>query len=181
MNINDPVVIKRNGVDKQLTKMVIVKGNKVGKEYLAPSFSIETIDADIEWVGKATVLAILTKAAKIAYQDIWFGCFADDGVFNDALFLKQAEEFTQSGLKLAEINEQLDEAQAKQGQLISTAKTDAEGMFTDIEEIRAIKENSNNIRALRAMRDARSKKGKADEAADPSVPVVEGASVEVAA
>lgn len=172
MNITDPVVIIRNGVGKQLSIFDIVKGKREGKQYLAPKIELETIKEDLEWVGSATVMNILQKSVKIAFQEIWFDCINADGSFNDALFLKKSEEFTSSALKLAEIDAQLDEAQATQGQLIATASTDADGLFTNPAEIAAIKENSRNIMALRAMREARSNRGKTDEVTDPSVPAV---------
>jgi hypothetical protein len=170
-DINSPITITRNGVDKVLSKYKIVKGKKEGKEYLAPTFSIESWDADSVWVGAANLVSVVQKFAKVAFQDLWFGAIDPaTGEFNMPQFMKQAEEFTSSGMKLSEINEQLDEAQAKQGLLIATAETDdATGMFKNASDIAAIKDINNTIIALRAMRDARSRKGKEDEAAEPSV------------
>lgn len=170
-DINSALTVKRNGVSKNLSKYKIVKGKKEGKEYLAPTFSLETWENDVVWLGAATLLNIAQKFAKVSFQDIWFSCIDETtGEFNEAQFAKQAEEFTSSGMKLAEINEQLDEAQAKQGLLIATAETDAEtGMFKHASDIAAIKEINNTIIALRAMRDNRSRKTKEDEAPEPSV------------
>lgn len=170
-DINTPVSIKRNGTEKVLSKYKIVKGKKEGKEYLAPTFSLESWDSDAIWVGAANLVAVVQKFAKASFQDLWFGAIDETtGEFNMAQFVKQAEEFTSSGMKLAEINEQLDEAQAKQGLLIATAETDeATGMFKHASDIAAIKEINNTIIALRAMRDARSRKTKEDEAPEPSV------------
>lgn len=170
-DINTPVVIARNGVDKTLSKYKIVKGKKEGKEYLAPTFSLETWDVDAVWVGVANLVNVAQKMAKASFQDLFFGAIDEaTGEFNLAQFVKQATEFTSSGMKLAEINEQLDEAQARQGLLIATAETDeATGMFKHASDIAAIKEINNTIIALRAMRDARSRKTKEDEAPEPSV------------
>lgn len=167
------VVISRNGVDKTLSKFKIVKGDRKDKEYLAPSITVENWDSDAKWLGVANLVNVAQKWVKAAFQSNWFDSFDAEGNFNLPKFIKESEDFTSTGMKLSEINDQLDEAQAKQALLIMNAETDAEtGMFKNGADIKAIKEINETIVALRAMREARSRKGKEAEApAEPAVAV----------
>jgi hypothetical protein len=171
------VVINRNETDKPLNKFKIVKGKKEGKEYLAPQVSLETFDSDIKWLGKVNVISIIQKWLKASAQSIFFSSFDAEGNFNQALFISEMTNLTETGMKLKEINEQLDEVEATLGLILQQAEVDDEtGQFKDPAVVRKMRELNNTKLALRAQRDARSCKGKgaaeaAEEDADPAVVV----------
>lgn len=155
------VVISRNNINKPLTKFKIVKGKKEGKEYLAPQVSVETFDDDVAWLGQVNIVSIIQKWLKASAQSIWFSCFDEEGNFNQALFEKEMSNLTETGMKLKEINEQLDEVEATLGLILQQAEVDEDtGLFKDASIIRKMKELNNTKLALRAQRDARSRKGK---------------------
>lgn len=170
------VVINRNNIDITLAKFKIVKGKKEGKEYLAPPVSVDNWNIFAEWLGVANVVSVFQKWAKATAQSIWFSCFNEDGTFNQALFEKEMANLTETGMKLKEINEQLDEVEAKLGLLLQNAEVDDEtGLFKDAAVIKEMRELNKTKLALRGQRDARSRKGKAAEAgeedAEPAVAV----------
>lgn len=165
-------VINRNNVDKELVEHEILKGEKrKGKKYLAPVTSVATWDNDSKWIGVSDLVNVTNRWLKQSFQNLWFGCIDEaTGQINMPQFLKEGSEFTSSGMKLSEINDQLDEVEAKQKLVIMNAPTNEDGMFSNPADVHVIQDLNKQAIALRAMRDARSRKGKdAEDNAEPAV------------
>lgn len=150
--------IIRNGISKALSVFKIVKGDNKDKEYLAPVISVETWSQDAEWIGVPNIVNVLQTYLKRTYQSIYFDNVDENGVFNKDKFLAEAADFTSTGMKLKEINEQLDELQAKQGIIFQQAELGADGLFVNPNDVAAMREIAKNIQILRAMKEARSRK-----------------------
>jgi hypothetical protein len=173
-DINETHSIERNGVSKVLSKFKILKGDNKDTEYLAPKFTTESWEQDKVWLGDS-LMGIAQKWVKSGFQSLWYDAIGEDGVFNWPKFLKEGAEFDASSMKLKEINELLDEVQAKLGLLIATAEiVEVNGLptFVNPEDQQNIKRLNNEQLALRGMKDARSRKSaKSENDADPAVAV----------
>lgn len=164
------ISITRNDVALKLSPYKIVKGDNKGKKYLAPTVTADNLDTIISWFGKENVAGVLQKNGKANFQSLWFDAFDEKtGEFLQAKFVKEAENFTQAGLKKAEIEQQLDEAQGKQVDLMA-AELDEHGQFSP-EVTKKMLALRDTIAALRAMLDEKSRKGKADKNEEPAVEV----------
>lgn len=165
------ISIVRNGIELTLSPYKIVKGNRKNQRYLAPTVTRDNIDRIREWFGVDNEINVLLKNVKSTFQDIWFDAFDEKtGEFLQEKFVTEAAKFDVAGLKLKEINDQLDEAVEKQSQLMSSAALDENGQFP-VDVTKEMLKLRDTIAALRAMRDERSRKPKADTDAEPAVEV----------
>ncbi len=164
------IVITRNGVPLELKTYKIVKGDNKGKRYLAPTITPENFNDIQTWIGQPNVIAVEQRNLKQSFQSIFFDSFDEKtGEFLHEKFVKEAENFTNAGLKKAEIEQQLDEAQGQQVDLMAGG-LDENGQFSP-ETTKKMLALRDTIAALRAMLDEKSRKGKADKEAEAAVEV----------
>lgn len=167
------VELERNGLVKQLSRYQIVKGDRKGTVYFAPKVNFTTQEeweADVKWFGLETVATTLQTFAKRVFQDIFLGAVGEDGVFNLQQFLKEAADFTSSGMKLKEIKDKMEETQAMVAEKLQKA-TPAD--FGNPEWQKDITELNSLILGLKAMAESRSRKKNkdAESEAEPAVEV----------
>lgn len=167
------VSISRNGLNLALSDWKIVKGNNKGNQYKAPAVTSENLAQYIQWAGEKHVLAVLQKDAKVTFQGIWFDSFKEDtGEFLLPKFVEEGSKFDQSGLKIKEIDDLIDEATERQLQLMAGGLDPATGGFT-VEASRQLLETRELLMSYRAMREERSNKKKKSDSSDaaPAVQV----------
>lgn len=177
----EQITLERNGIVKTLDIYKLVKGKKKGTEYLAPTVDFSTPEAwanEIAWGELKNVANCWQTFLKRVFQDIYFASIdSATGVANIAKFLEEAKDFSAAGMKLAEIVDKLEEAQAELGRLVDAMEepenVDANGAMTD--EFKAkLKDCKTYVTALKAMKEDRSRKRtkpEDEEASEPSVRV----------
>ncbi len=171
-----PQVVTRNEVDEVLGTFQIVKGEKrKGKQYLAPVVDFSTPEKwenMVKWTGLSTVAQVLQTFLKKTFQDIWFNAIDETtGLHNMEKFLLEAKDFTTSGMKLAEIYDKMEEAQAEVANMISSMPSGDDATVFAAWKTK-INEINDFVLALKAMAEQRSKRGKqAEDASEPSVAV----------
>lgn len=164
------ITITRNGVPLSLSPYKIVKGDRKGMKYLAPTVVEPNFDQIVNWYGRVHAAAVLQKHAKNCFQGIWSDAIDEKtGQFLQDKFVKDAEMFTESGLKKSEIETQIDECQGRQLELMAAPLTE-EGQFTAEISAQLIK-NRDLMTSLRAMLDEKTRKGKVDKEAAAAVEV----------
>jgi len=156
----------RNAVTKALDKYKIIRGDNKDKEYLAPTISAETLDADINWLGRDTVVSVLQTFVKRASQELWLDNVGEDGAVNIPKFLEELKELTSASLKLADLKEKYDELVAKQGMLVEKL-TDEPDPSLLVE----IKNLGTAIKVVKAQMEAKSRKNKPEVQAEAAVSV----------
>lgn len=159
--------VVRNGVTKALSNFKIIRGDNKDKEYPAPAISAETLDEDIKWLGRDTVVSWLQTLCKRAAQEIWLDNLDPaTGEVNVPKFLAELAEFTSVSLKLADLKDKYDELVAKQGMLVDQLD-DA----PSAETLKAIKDLRVAIQVVKAQMDAKSRKNKPEVQAEAAVAV----------
>ena len=171
MSEQKTIVVNRNELDNTLGWFKILKGKRAGVEYPAPVIeaSEQSILNFVKWAGPSNVSNMLQTLVKRMFQSILTECVnKETGEINWDLFIEQAKNFTTAGLKLAEINDKLDELQAQFTKLV-----DESGDDFSPETQAKLRELNSQVKAYKQMKLDRSRKPKEDEdeAAEPSVPV----------
>jgi hypothetical protein len=164
------IVVNRNELDNTFGWFKILKGKRAGVEYPAPviAASETSILEFTKWAGASNVSNMLQTLVKRMFQSIMTECVnKETGEINWDLFLEQAKNFTTAGLKLAEINDKLDELMAQFTTLVDSSETD----FSEETQLK-LRELNSQIKAYKQMKLDRSRKPKEDEdePAEPSVP-----------
>lgn len=162
--------IIRNDQAVTTTSYKILKGKRANTEYPAPAVTADNLSEILNWIGKSTLLTEVQTLLKRKFQQIYFSCVGEDGVFNEELFLKYATDFTSAGMKLSEINNMLDELTEQFTTLMDSMESveDTDKLLELKKEMKSI---SDQIKTYKQMREDRSRKPKEDEAEEPSVPV----------
>jgi hypothetical protein len=156
----------RNTVSKTLRNFKIIRGDNKDKEYQAPEITVETLDSDIKWLGRDTVVGVLQTFVKRASQEIWMDNIDENGQLNEAKFLAELADLTATSMKLADLKDRYDELVAKNGALID-ALTDEPSAA----ELKSIKDLSSAISVVKAQMEARSRKTTKEVNAEPAVAV----------
>jgi hypothetical protein len=156
----------RNTVVKVLDKYKIIRGENKDKEYLAPTISAETLDSDINWLGRDTVVSVLQTFVKRASQELWLDNVDANGVMNIPKFLEELKELTSASLKLADLKEKYDELVAKQGMLVDRLTDEPEPQL-----LVEIKNLGTAIKVVKAQMEAKSRKNKPEVTAEAAVSV----------
>jgi len=167
------IAITRNGTSLALSQYKIVKGDRKNAKYLAPTITKENFQTLLNWYGVDNVVSILQRNAKAVFQGIFFDAYDEKtGEWLQEKFTTEAARFDVAGLKLKEINDQLDEATERQVNLMA-APLDANGQF-DPEVTKQMLVIRDQIAALRAMKEEKSRKPSKSEnqQAEPAVQVV---------
>lgn len=164
------ISITRNNITVALSPYKIVKGDRKGMKYLAPTITAENFDQMVAWYGKVHAANVLQKNTKNGFQGIWSDAIDEaTGAFLQDKFVKDAEMFTESGLKKAEIETQIDECTGRQLQLMESPM-DASGNWS-IETQTELRKTAALMTSLRAMLDEKTRKGKAEKEAAAAVEV----------
>lgn len=166
-------VIARNDTEKKFSLFRIVKGKKVDKFYPAPDITNpEEWEHNQKWLGLPTIISIVQTALKRAYQDVFFDdeVLRPDGTINWEAFAKNAADFTAAGMKMAEIEDKLEELSSQLFAMLAKAEVGPDGQFDSATAL-AMKELNTNILQYKDMKEKRSrKKGEDAEAnAEPAV------------
>lgn len=153
------IKVTRNEVDLGLKNHKILKGKRADTYYPAPEVTAANLSHIQKWMGEANFINMCQTYLKRTFQTIAANAVnSETGLFDEALFVKYAEDFTTSGLKLKEINDKLDELQAQLTRLI-----DAGEWVTNDEKKKELQDLNAQVRAYRQMKEDRQRKPKADE------------------
>jgi len=158
-------VIERNGVNKTLGNYEIVKGDKKGTKYQAPTITIENYETDVVWFGVSNIVNCVQTWAKRTFQQLHFDNVREDGTFDEAKWLAEAADFTSAGMKLKDINEKIDELSTLQAQLVQTFDP------SDTAQVANIRELGQQILVYKAMAEAKSRKKTTEVEEAAAVPV----------
>lgn len=172
-----PEVIERNGVTKELVEFEIVKGDRKGLKYLAPKVDISSPESwanEVTWGELKNIANCWQTFLKRVFQDVWFGCFTEDGQqpgYTDdgkpntlmAKFLEKCKDFSAAGMKLKEIDRLIDETQTILGRRVETASGED---FADADWQHETKELNQYILLLKSMRADRERSRAADKTAE---------------
>ena len=177
--MSDPnqVVITRNEEGKAYLPHKIIKGKRKDAVYLCPVVDFSSDEAwarEMKWASREVVANVLQIFYKRVHQDLWFGNMQPDGTVNLDKFREEAQNFTQTGLKISEIEAKLDEAVGEQTELSAELMPDEEGRV-DLKVVARIKELGKYVNVLKAMIVDRRKNRATPEAETeemaPAVPV----------
>jgi len=166
-----------NDISIELSTFQIVKGDNAGKQYLAPKITVENLDQMIEWHGRGNVVNILQTFDKRTFWSIWVDAIMPDGTFNMVKFLKEAADFTSTGMKLKEIREKMAEVQAelslliRDGDISTTIVVNPDGSKTKVKSADLLKIDKLNdeFLAYKDMEEKKARPGKAETADEPAV------------
>lgn len=178
-----PYVVTREGVPLTLGVFAGTRGNWDGVVYQAPQVSTDgtaslvSEDKDfiksIQWFGKENVARMLNVVARRMSQDNWedaipevdnqagFPEGSQAGVFCESVFLKATQDFAASALKISELRELKDDAEARLTSALpafiaamTAAKNDDErkSAATDYQKL------NDNLLSLKAQLEARMSK-----------------------
>lgn len=173
----------RNDVTLGATEIIPflrLKGKKANTFYPAIQLTLDNKDKIFKWIGDANLINIIQKSLKAFGQAIAPDCInKETGVFDQTLFAKYLTDFTSTGMKLSDIENEIDELQALATTLIDqgaiTIAGVTYGMFALDENGTPIMENNrpklsdyfqklnDDIRSYRQMRDDKQRKPKEEE------------------
>lgn len=148
----------RNGPDgkpiaKSLQVHKILKGPNKNTRFLAPQLSAESFDNDSKWFGIPYVVDILNTYLRKAAQEEWLSAINEEtGLLNLQEFLTEMADFTSAAMKIADIEEKIDELQ-------ELSRVILENDNPDVDKLRAL---SASIRDYKAMKEKKSGKKKPD-------------------
>ena len=160
-----PIVVERNDVSLSFGTFKILKGKRADTQYPAPVVTVENLNEVSKWIGAANLVNELQTLLKRKFQNIADQAVGEDGVFNLALFLKYAADFTSAGLKLKEIADKLDELQAELTKIIDTGDLSDHNIQVQLRELK------DQILAYRQMKEDRQRKPKEESVDEPAVAV----------
>lgn len=160
------IVVTRNDVNMPFKFFRILKGKRANTLYPSVEVTPETL-VDIEkWIGTPNLVNQIQNFLKKIFQSIALQSVnTDTGVFDEALFVKYAVDFTTTGMKLSDINDKLDELTAELSKMIDTG-----AWMKDDAARAALTDLNNQVRAYRQMKEDKQRKpAEPDEDVQPSV------------
>lgn len=150
--LNSDGTLVRNGPDgkpiaKSLVVHKILKGPNKNTRFLAPQISAETFDNDAKWFGIPYLVDLANTYLRKAAQEEWLGAIDEEtGLLNLQEFLTEMAEFTKAAMKIADIEDKIDELQ-------EMSRVILENDNPDVEKLRAL---SASIRDYKAMKEKKS-------------------------
>lgn len=115
--MKEPVVITRNGVEKELSSTVFGKlSPNAGKKFYTPVLSPANAEKDTAWVGVSDLFDIANRVLRRTFADIYLDedNRNPDGTINEENLLQDYADFTAGMAKLTDLEDQIDELQQQQ-------------------------------------------------------------------
>lgn len=126
--MSNPVIV-RNNIPKEFVEDQIGKKSKnyAGVKFFTPKVTEESLATDMDWIGKGEVARTLTKVLRPIFADIHIDNLdKNTGLLNMQSWEVDAGKFTAGVAKLSDIEEELDDLQARQQTIVLSENFGAE-------------------------------------------------------
>lgn len=153
--------LERSKIKKKLDVFKILKGDNKNTRFLAPQVSVESLDSDLKWFGPTYVVDILNTYLRRSFQVEWLKAIdPNTGLLNLQQFMVEGADFTSAAMKIADIEEKIDELQELSRELLESGDIGQNPDGTDKPDLAQLRVYQNSIRDYKAMKEKKSNRGK---------------------